>query len=174
MTNLGLGYFQIGERKKGLEITREVLKMNSSARIYANLIHLYIEDLLYEEATNLMNEAQRLYTNDTILDNSLARLQILNLEYDKARETYKRMYKLLFLIFLIRINNSNSDADRLSSITIVPQIMESNEQISKVRKYIEDALIEMENRTLQILSYIFIFSLFSFLSFCLFIYYLFM
>lgn len=52
--------------------------------------------------------------------------------------------------------------------------MESNEQISKVRKYIEDALIEMENRTLQILSYIFIFSLFSFLSFCLFIYYLFM
>lgn len=99
MTNLGLGYFQIGERKKGLEITREVLKMNSSARIYANLIHLYIEDLLYEEATNLMNEAQRLYTNDTILDNSLARLQILNLEYDKARETYKRMYKLLFLIF---------------------------------------------------------------------------
>lgn len=52
--------------------------------------------------------------------------------------------------------------------------MESNEQISKVRKYIEDALIEMENRTLQILSYIFFFSLFSFLSFCLFIYYLFM
>lgn len=59
--------------------------------------------------------------------------------------------------------------------------MESNEQISKVRKYIEDALIEMENRTLQILSYIFIFSLFSilyflfsfFFSFFLFIYLLF-
>lgn len=48
--------------------------------------------------------------------------------------------------------------------------MESNEQISKVRKYIEDALIEMENRTLQILSYIFIFSLFSILYFLFFLF----